>query len=216
MNHSNTRKLSESRGIKLPSIKMKGPMRSYSTASGMEPPFVMEEYSPITQVMKDITHINDQRSTISQSFTLLPNSSNTSEPSLELLDIRIFLPDGKSVQFTVEGGKEAQATDLLNLIADHFEMPEEIITDVFALWLVSPLFEVQLKPHHVAAEVRYKWPSFLRKFTDAPEDDIALDDPLLVLRRNVSLTIDTERMVGSCFLSENFYYFFSIKKTMKE
>lgn len=191
-------------------------MRSYSTASGMEPPFVMEEYSPITQVMKDITHINDQRSTISQSFTLLPNSSNTSEPSLELLDIRIFLPDGKSVQFTVEGGKEAQATDLLNLIADHFEMPEEIITDVFALWLVSPLFEVQLKPHHVAAEVRYKWPSFLRKFTDAPEDDIALDDPLLVLRRNVSLTIDTERMVGSCFLSENFYYFFSIKKTMKE
>jgi len=193
MSHSKQRKLSESRGIKLPSIKMRGPVRSYSTNSGIEPPFVLDECSPITQVMKSVALTPVQHSPY-QSFNLLPNSSNSSEPALEVLDIRIFFPDGKSVQFTVEGGKEAQATDLLSLIAKHFEIPEEIIKEVFALWLVSPLFDVQLKPHHVAAQVRYKWPSFLKKFTDAPEDDIALDDPLLVLRRNVSLNIDTERM----------------------
>ncbi|KAE9556628.1 hypothetical protein FO519_000034 [Halicephalobus sp. NKZ332] len=154
MNHSKLRKLSESRGIKLPAIKMKAPERSQSAAPGIEPVFIMDEYSPVTQVMKDITNIDHDRSrsTASQSFNLLPNNSDSNEPSLELLNIRIFLPDGKSVQFTVEGGKEAQATDLLNLIAEHFEMPAEIIKDVFALWLVSPLFEVQLKPHHVAAQ----------------------------------------------------------------
>ena len=204
MSHSKQRKLSESRGIKLPSIKMKGPVRSYSTNSGIEPPFVLDECSPITQVMKSVALTPVQHSPY-QSFNLLPNSSNSSEPALEVLDIRIFFPDGKSVQFTVEGGKEAQATDLLSLIAKHFEIPEEIIKEVFALWLVSPLFDVQLKPHHVAAQVRYKWPSFLKKFTDAPEDDIALDDPLLVLRRNVSLNIDTERMVGFLLFQRRFF-----------
>uniref|UniRef100_A0A914I9M6 Uncharacterized protein n=1 Tax=Globodera rostochiensis TaxID=31243 RepID=A0A914I9M6_GLORO len=37
-----------------------------------------------------------------------------------------------------------------------------------------------------------KWPAFLRRFTTAEEDDIALDEPLLVLRRNVLFTLDRE------------------------
>jgi hypothetical protein len=76
------------------------------------------------------------------------------------MDIRIFFSDGKCVQFTVEGGSVARAEDLLQLVAEHLNIPEEIAHEVFALWLTSPLLEVQLKPQHIAAEVHNKWPSF--------------------------------------------------------
>lgn len=110
-------------------------------------------------------------------------------------DIRIFFADGKSVQFTVENGEKAESMDLLNLIADHFSVQEEVINEVFALWLVSPLFEVQLKPHHVPSAMRAKWPIYLQKYTNATEEAIAVDEPLLVFRRNITLSIDTEQMV---------------------
>lgn len=191
MNHQKLRKLSESRQIKLPIIPMKsflGPNRFLSAAPELE-----SEYSPVTQVLNDFPSAEiSQRTLSSQSFNFIPNDQTTTD----FLDIRIFLPDGKSIQFTVENGKEAQSTDLLSLIGEHYEIPEEIIKDIFALWLVSPLFEVQLKSYHCPAQIRMKWPGFLKKFTDANEDDIAIDEPLLVLKRNVTLTVDAEKMVS--------------------
>uniref|UniRef100_A0AC34QBA5 FERM domain-containing protein n=1 Tax=Panagrolaimus sp. JU765 TaxID=591449 RepID=A0AC34QBA5_9BILA len=199
MNHKDFRKLSESRQIKLPIIPMKplfGPNRSLSAAPRIESTFSKDEYSPITQVMNDFSLADiSQRTLSSQSFNPIINDpTETTTTPTEFLDIRIFLPDGKSIQFTIENGKEAQTTDLLSLIAEHYEIPEEIIKDCFSLWLVSPLFEVQLKSYHCPAQIRMKWQGFLQKFTDANDDDIAIDEPLLVMKRNVTLTIDAEKM----------------------
>lgn len=47
----------------------------------------------------------------------------------------------------------------------------------------------------MAFEVHKKWPIFLSKFTHANEEDIALDEPLLVVRRNVQLLISNELIV---------------------
>lgn len=52
---------------------------------------------------------------------------------------RIFFPNGKAVQFSVEDGMQACSSALLNLIAEHLEIDIKVTRDTFALWLVSPL-----------------------------------------------------------------------------
>lgn len=91
------------------------------------------------------------------------------------------------------------AADLLVLMAEHLEIDEEVASDALALWMISPLLEVQLKPYHVAFDVRKKWSVFLRRFTTAKEEEILFDEPLLVLKRNVDLSIHHEQAVEDEF-----------------
>jgi hypothetical protein len=44
----------------------------------------------------------------------------------------------------------------------------------------------------VAYEARSKWRPILRKFTSAREEEILVDEPLLVMKRNVQLNIESE------------------------
>uniref|UniRef100_A0A8D1KH41 FERM domain-containing protein 8 n=1 Tax=Sus scrofa TaxID=9823 RepID=A0A8D1KH41_PIG len=45
--------------------------------------------------------------------------------------------------------------------------------------------EVQLKPKHQPYKLGRQWPELLLRFTDAPDDDVAVDEPSLQFRRNV-------------------------------
>jgi len=108
------------------------------------------------------------------------------------LDIRIFYPDGRAMQFRVQDGASMEASGLLDLVADHLNIDFPIAEEALALWLISPLLEIQMKPYHIPFVVYEKWPAFLRKFTTSTEDQIALDEPLIVLRRNVLFTMQRE------------------------
>lgn len=44
----------------------------------------------------------------------------------------------------------------------------------------------------MAYEAHSKWRSILRKFTSAREEEILEDEPLLVMKRNVQLNIESE------------------------
>lgn len=101
-------------------------------------------------------------------------------------------------------------------MADHLSVNSEVVEETFALWLISPLLgiipnfftevyflEIQLKPHHVAYEVREKWDSLLKKFTDAKDEEILFDEPLLVMKRNVQLNVECEKQVIFVFTSVN-------------
>ena len=97
------------------------------------------------------------------------------------------------MQFNVENGIDATAQDLTKLMAEHLGIDDcEVAEEALAIWLISPLLEIQLKSHHVPYEIFQKWPAFLRRFTSAEEEDIALDVPLLMLRRNVLLIVKRE------------------------
>lgn len=39
----------------------------------------------------------------------------------------------------MEGGREAQASDLLQLMADYLDINYDVASETFALWLISPL-----------------------------------------------------------------------------
>ncbi|KAI1711012.1 FERM domain-containing protein 8 [Ditylenchus destructor] len=211
------RKLSQSRGVDLPIIKLDeippaGNPRllrhGFSRITFPGPPSIIRQddgrshpatTSPVGYTLRHSSeHALSQdlnRSTISESFNIGQSDEQ------DVVDIRIFFPNGKGVQFSVENGQQVPSSTLLDLMADHLKIDSEVASEAFALWLISPLLEVQLKPHHVAYEVHAKWPVFLRKFSTASEEEIALDEPLLVLRRNFQLTVQNELI--SCILYWN-------------
>ena len=51
--------------------------------------------------------------------------------------------------------------------------------------MTSPLLDVQLKPHHKPFYIRREWNHFLQRFSSAPLERKALDEPILSLQRNV-------------------------------
>ena len=63
-----------------------------------------------------------------------------------------------------------------------------VTQDVLTLWMVSPLLEVQLKPHHKPFFIRREWNHFLQRFSSANQDQKAGDEPILSLQRNVFCT----------------------------
>ena len=61
--------------------------------------------------------------------------------------------------------------------------------------MISPLLEVQLKPHHQPISLRLAWHDLLGKFTLADPEQRADDEPLLMLRRSVTLSKARQRVL---------------------
>lgn len=88
------------------------------------------------------------------------------------------------VPLAVENLPSLSAHELHRAIREVLQLPDSAL-EAFALWLVSPLLEVQLKPKHQPYKLGRQWPDLLLRFTDAPDDDVATDEPSLQFRRNV-------------------------------
>ncbi|XP_062949471.1 FERM domain-containing protein 8 isoform X2 [Cynocephalus volans] len=99
-------------------------------------------------------------------------------------DVLVYLADDSVVPLAVENLASLSAHELHRAVREVLQLPD-IALDVFALWLVSPLLEVQLKPKHQPYKLGRQWPELLLRFTDAPDDDVAMDEPSLQFRRNV-------------------------------
>ncbi|XP_043828853.1 FERM domain-containing protein 8 isoform X2 [Dromiciops gliroides] len=99
-------------------------------------------------------------------------------------DVLVYLMDDSVVPLAVENVTSITAQELHRIVREALQLPD-IAVEAFALWLISPLLEVQLKPKHQPYKVCRQWPDLLLRFTDAPEEDIAVDEPSLQFRRNV-------------------------------
>nr|XP_019593445.1 PREDICTED: FERM domain-containing protein 8 [Rhinolophus sinicus] len=99
-------------------------------------------------------------------------------------DVLVYLADDSVVPLAVENLPSLSAHELHRAIREVLQLPDSAL-EAFALWLVSPLLEVQLKPKHQPYKLGRQWPDLLLRFTDAPDDDVATDEPSLQFRRNV-------------------------------
>lgn len=90
------------------------------------------------------------------------------------------------------------ADEITRMIAENQDIDKEAAQEAFALWMISPLLELQLKPHHQPCELRKSWSSLLLKFAaDATPQDIQNDEPLLFIKRRVQLAPERELEVFS-------------------
>ncbi|XP_006901505.1 PREDICTED: FERM domain-containing protein 8 [Elephantulus edwardii] len=99
-------------------------------------------------------------------------------------DVLVYLADDAVLPLAVENLPSLSAHELHRIVREVLRLPDMAL-DVFALWLVSPLLEVQLKPKHQPYKLGRQWPELLLRFTDAPDEDVAMDEPSLQFRRNV-------------------------------
>ncbi|XP_003798697.1 FERM domain-containing protein 8 [Otolemur garnettii] len=110
--------------------------------------------------------------------------SSVSSVGARAADVLVYLADDTVVPLAVENLPSLSAHELHRAVREVLQLPD-IALDAFALWLVSPLLEVQLKPKHLPYKLGRQWPELLLRFTDAPDDDVAMDEPSLQFRRNV-------------------------------
>jgi len=102
------------------------------------------------------------------------------------LDVCVYLMSAVAVQMEVEEGANATVTDLVSSLLEEEELGLPRATqEILSLWMNSPLLEVQLKPHHKPFFIRREWNHFLQRFSSAPQNLKALDEPVLSLQRNV-------------------------------
>ncbi|XP_006131691.3 FERM domain-containing protein 8 isoform X1 [Pelodiscus sinensis] len=110
--------------------------------------------------------------------------SSISSTCARSLDVLVYLIDDTAVQLNVENLTSVTVHELHRIVRDALQFPE-CAMEVFSLWLISPLLEVQLKPKHQPYKVCRQWQELLFRFTDCPEDEIMQDEPSLQFRRNV-------------------------------
>ncbi|XP_012876357.1 PREDICTED: FERM domain-containing protein 8 [Dipodomys ordii] len=110
--------------------------------------------------------------------------SSVSSVGARAADVLVYLADDTVVPLAVENLPAVSAHELHRAVREVLQLPDSAL-EAFALWLVSPLLEVQLKPRHQPYKLGRQWPELLLRFTDAPDDDVATDEPSLQFRRNV-------------------------------
>ncbi|KAM8940497.1 FERM domain-containing protein 8 [Pelodytes ibericus] len=100
-------------------------------------------------------------------------------------DVIVYLVNDEVVPLTVDTNLSiTPAQELHRLIRGVLQLPD-IAQEVFALWLISPFLEVQLKPKHQPYKVCRQWHDLLARFTNCSIDDIHQDEPSLQFRRNI-------------------------------
>uniref|UniRef100_A0A8C5PHF5 FERM domain-containing protein 8 n=1 Tax=Leptobrachium leishanense TaxID=445787 RepID=A0A8C5PHF5_9ANUR len=100
-------------------------------------------------------------------------------------DAIVYLINEDAVPLHLESSLSiTPAQEFHRLIRVALQLPD-IAQEVFALWLISPLLEVQLKPKHQPYKICRQWPDLLARFTNCSFDDLHQDEPSLQFRRNI-------------------------------
>uniref|UniRef100_A0A8R1TYZ8 FERM domain-containing protein n=1 Tax=Onchocerca volvulus TaxID=6282 RepID=A0A8R1TYZ8_ONCVO len=189
-------KLSESSDINLLRLKLSLPDEAAANVGELKSTRKAQAFanSPVGYTLSHLLDVNQHG--CSQQST--PVSSRLDDS----LDITIYWADKGGLKISLVGGKLATASSLLFLLSDHLDIDADIFKQVCALWMVSDLLEVQLKPHHNPYEIRKNWIQFLQRFTNAESSESIADEPLLVLKRNVQLSVGRERELEEDYTNE--------------
>ncbi len=104
------------------------------------------------------------------------------------MDICVYLMAPVGLKMEIEEGATVTAAEVVQSLSEDDRLglpPTRTTAEVFALWMTSPLLEVQLRPHHKPYFIRREWNHFLQRFSSAPLERKAADEPILSLQRNI-------------------------------
>ena len=104
------------------------------------------------------------------------------------MDICVYLMAPVGLKMEIEEGASVTASEVVQALSEDDRLglpPTRQTSEAFALWMTSPLLEVQLRPHHKPYFIRREWNHFLQRFSSAPLERKAADEPILSLQRSV-------------------------------
>ncbi|CAL4139702.1 unnamed protein product, partial [Meganyctiphanes norvegica] len=178
--------------LKLEPEKRRASSHLTSTAAvvGSQAP-TLTSHSVPSAVASTVTHPSVPQPTTHQDqhntkHLLKPEPDKKNNNNNKAVEVCVFLHSKLAVRLRLEDGARITAHELLALVIEEEDvsLPKQAM-DVFAIWMVSPVLEVQLKPYHRALEVRRQWGELLKRFTNSPQDARYAYEPKMVLRRNI-------------------------------
>ncbi|KAK3876580.1 hypothetical protein Pcinc_018643 [Petrolisthes cinctipes] len=126
------------------------------------------------------------------------------------VEVCVFLHSRVAVRLRLEDGARVTAQELQAMVIEEEDvaLPKQAM-EVFAIWMVSPVLEIQLKPYQRALEVRRQWGQLLKRFTQLPtlrpQDQRYAYEPKMVLRRNVFFSKRDEVKIRDAKILELLY-----------
>lgn len=112
------------------------------------------------------------------------------------MDVIVYLVNDTAIPLTVDILSAATAHELHRKVIDRLHLPD-VAQEVFALWLISPFLEVQLKPKHHPYKVCRQWHDLLTRFTNCTLEDIHQDEPTLQFRRDIFFPKSRELQISN-------------------
>ncbi|XP_046441277.1 putative FERM domain-containing protein FRMD8P1 [Daphnia pulex] len=138
------------------------------------------EMSSIASVSTLSSHVMNR----AMSATGAAMSDKLSPPRIPNGQLCVFLSNGTCVCVDVEHGVNTNSATILKTLIETEELRlPPFAMNVFALWMISPELEVQLKPHHKPIKIYAEWAQLVKKFTKY-DGNSTLPEPTLHLRRN--------------------------------
>ncbi|ESN98897.1 hypothetical protein HELRODRAFT_162363 [Helobdella robusta] len=124
------------------------------------------------------------------------------------IEIVVYFHDNSGIMLKIQDGQNMEANILFEYVAKELNLQAEVLEqakEVFSLWLVSDLLELQLKPNHVPFKLVCFWEELLEKYVHCSEEARQRDEPIIMFRRNVyvspklELQIQDERLLKFLF-----------------
>ncbi|KAK3093563.1 hypothetical protein FSP39_017341 [Pinctada imbricata] len=115
----------------------------------------------------------------------------------ETIEVVIWFRDREGIHVTLDcGGQEATAEDLFDIALEQKRLPAGS-EQYFSIWLCSPMLELRLKKHHKPFHFAQMWDELCALYTDEKVDEIARDEPVVMLQRNVFLPLEDEMKIAN-------------------
>ncbi|CAG9863625.1 unnamed protein product [Phyllotreta striolata] len=89
--------------------------------------------------------------------------------------------------------------------SDELGMNKQLFSQVFTLWMVSPLLELQLKPSHKPYDIRKRWNYLLEQYSHASYYRQQRDECRLIVQRNVFFSQQLEEKIKDQKIIELLY-----------
>lgn len=115
-------------------------------------------------------------------------ASTVPRPMQKVIPTVVYLMSRIAVHMEIEGTSLCPAQVMLAaaLGCEELGISNKLLAQsVFGLWMLSPLLEIQLKPHHRPYAVRVAWSKLIEQYSNGNAITRKNDDPMITLRRNV-------------------------------
>ncbi|XP_053631572.1 FERM domain-containing protein 8 isoform X1 [Cherax quadricarinatus] len=170
---------------------------------------------PATTTTTNVTHPSVPQPTLHTDDFDKTNNKNDHERKTNKgrgcggVEVCVFLHSRMAVRLRLEDGARITAQELQTMVIEEEDvaLPKQAM-EVFAIWMVSPVLEIQLKPYQRALEVRRQWGELLKRFAQIPirpQDARYAHEPKMVLRRNVFFSKRDEVKIRDAKILELLY-----------
>ncbi|XP_018563861.1 FERM domain-containing protein 8 [Anoplophora glabripennis] len=183
---------------------------------GMQQEWERERTVSTSDNSKDISSdaLSDKQTSESNT-TSVPSSTVSNIPTASILEslqgpiipTGVFLHSRTAIMMEIEDTPTTTCELMCQAIvnSDELGLNKQLASQVFTLWMVSPLLELQLKPSHRPYETRQYWRALVEQYSHASYNRQQRDEPKLIFQRNVFFPLHLEEKIKDQKILELLY-----------